>query len=75
MTRSRKKTPIFNITSAESNRTSKKFCNRLFRTIAKRNLKKGRDLPMKQDEVMTEWEFEGDGKRYIKDVPQGYMRK
>lgn len=38
-------------------------------------LKDSKDLPQKLDEVMTEWEFQGDGKRYIKDISKKFMRK
>lgn len=74
MSRSTKKTPIFTYTG-NSNKISKQLCNRKFRTITKRNLKNGKDLPIKQDEVMTEWEFDGDGRRYISDAPKEDMRK
>lgn len=74
MSRSKKKTPIFTY-AGDSNKISKQLCNRKFRTITKRNLKKGTDLPIKQDEVMTEWEFNGDGRRYLADAPKEYMRK
>lgn len=74
MSRSRKKTPIFTYIG-ESNKISKRFCNRKFRTITRRNLKKGVNPPVKQDEVMTEWEFNGDGKRYLKNAPKEYLRK
>lgn len=74
MSRSRKRIPIFKWIS-DSNKASKRLCNSKFRIITKRNLKKGIDLPQKQDEIMTEWEFHGDGRRYIKDAPQKYMRK
>lgn len=65
MSRSRKKTPIFTYIG-DSNKISKQFCNRKFRTVSKIRLKKGIELPVKQDEVMSEWEFHGDGRHYKK---------
>lgn len=74
MSRSRKRIPIFSYVG-ESNKISKRFCNKKFRTIAKRNIAKGTNPPIKKDEVMSEWEFYGDGKRYLKNISQRYMRK
>lgn len=74
MSNSRKKTPIFTY-KGKSNKISKRFCNKKFRAITKRNLEIGINPPVKKDEVMTEWEFNGDGRRYIKNAPKEYLRK
>ena len=74
MSRSRKRTPIF-IYVGRSNKISKRFCNRKFRKATKIALLKSKNLPLKLDEVMTEWEFKGDGKHYIKHVSIKDMRK
>ncbi len=74
MSRSRKRIPIFTYIG-HSNKISKRFCNRKFRKITKDRLLKSKDLPNKLNEVMTEWEFNGDGKRYIKNAPKEYLGK
>lgn len=74
MSRSIKRTPILTYIG-RSNKISKRFCNRKFRKITRMGLKDSKDLPQKLDEVMTEWEFQGDGKRYIKDISKKFMRK
>jgi hypothetical protein len=36
---------------------------------------KDTDCPVRLDEVMTEWEFSGDGKHFLKTPEEKYMRK
>ncbi|MBK5719886.1 hypothetical protein JGH11_03280 [Dysgonomonas sp. Marseille-P4677] len=74
MSRSTKRTPIFTYVG-HSNKISKRFCNRKFRKTTKIRLLKSTNLPLRLDEVMTEWEFKGDGRRYIKNVSDKEMRK
>lgn len=74
MSRSKRKTPVFKYVDC-SNKQSKRRCNRKFRRIAKECIISDKELPFKTDEVMTEWSFDGDGRRYIKKVSQKFMRK
>lgn len=74
MSRSHKRIPIFKYIG-NSNKISKRLCNRKFRKRSKVSLLKDQSPPQKLDEVMTEWEFLGDGRKYIQDVPEKFLRK
>ena len=65
MSRSRKKNSITGNTGA-SDKKAKRFANRMFRKRAKNKIKQEKfdECPINMNEVMTEWEFPKDGKKY-----------
>lgn len=75
MTRSRKKTPIFGATSADSEKEDKRICNRKYR--------KKCNVKILHDEFVDEgkrsgwnvWSFAKDGKRYYVNFMKEWMRK
>ncbi|KAA6337284.1 hypothetical protein EZS27_014622 [termite gut metagenome] len=75
MSRSRKHTPYFNIACCQSNKKSKTYCHRLFRKCEKQSIRNDELLPIKMDEVMNEWDFNGDGKFFWKNCPREELRK
>ena len=60
MSRSYKKSPCLTW-CGNTNKLSKRTCNRMFRRLAKIRLAKGRDLPIKSKEVMDVYDFNTDG--------------
>ncbi|KAA6321195.1 hypothetical protein EZS27_029123 [termite gut metagenome] len=75
MSKSIKHTPIFNWVICQSNKYSKKLCNRKFRRYTHIALSKDKIPPVRLDEVMTEYDFKGDGKFYYRDASEKDMRK
>jgi len=74
MGHSRKKTPIFKYIG-NSNKLSKRFCNRKFRKQTRIAILKNNFCPVRLDEVMTEYEFHGDGKQFVHSPNEKYLRK
>ncbi|KAA6347888.1 hypothetical protein EZS27_004668 [termite gut metagenome] len=70
MSHSYKHIPIFNHTTAKSNKWSKKKNHKLFRLLEKNDKQ-----PKKMREVMDEWSYEGDGKFYYKEATKKDLRK
>lgn len=66
--------PIFTYIG-HSNKKSKQICNKRFRLRSKINLKDGKDLPVYLNEIMTEYDFLGDGKCFYRNAPEKDMRK
>lgn len=64
MSRSRRKTPIFGITCAESEKRDKVIANRAFRRAVRVAVAVGEDVMPHIREVSDEWGFAKDGKRY-----------
>lgn len=76
MSRSFKKTKIFGITFAKSEKEEKRFANRKLRRAVRQKIKirKEEILPNLR-EVSNVWAFSKDGKRYFSDIEGKYLRK
>tara|TARA_Y100000034_G_scaffold137014_1_gene218435 strand:- start:4788 stop:5030 length:243 start_codon:yes stop_codon:yes gene_type:complete len=80
MSRSRKKTKVFGITTADSEKQAKRRANRRFRRICKLYLQDIMDddedsaFP-ELEEVSNVWSMDKDGKRYWSDATDKDMRK
>jgi hypothetical protein len=75
MSNSKKKTPIFGITTATSEKLDKRRWNKIFRRIAKIQIVKEKELPHKISAVTNVWDGNKDGKRYLKSYSNKEMRK
>lgn len=75
MARSKRKTPIFGMTTATSEKQDKRHWNRIFRRVAKRNLETEREIPKKIQAVTEVWSGAKDGKRYYKRYSLKDLRK
>ncbi len=75
MSNSKKKTPIFGITTATSEKLDKRRWNKIFRRIAKIQIVKQKELPHKISAVTNVWDGNKDGKRYLKNYSSKEMRK
>jgi hypothetical protein len=75
MSRSRKKTPIFGMTKAQSEKEDKRLANRrLRRAIANLDLTEVEVVPVIR-EVSDPWLMAKDGKGYRPDLDKKYLRK
>ena len=72
MTRSRKRTPIAGITTAETEKDDKRRANRTLRAAVRGAIAAGAEVMPELREVSNEWSFAKDGKRYR---PGADMRK
>lgn len=75
MSRSRKKTPKRGLTTAKSEKRDKRIANRKFRRKTKIQNTLGESDFVKLREVSNVWEFDKDGKRYIKNPSDKDLRK
>ena len=75
MSRSKKKTKIHGITTAETEKGNKQKANRKLRRIVKERLKSKKDNLPKLREVSDVWDFDKDGKIYKKNMSEKLMRK
>ena len=75
MARSRRKTPIFGNACAASEKKDKRYANRRFRAKEKAALRRGRVLPTKVQHASNCWDFAKDGKNFIQDPKEEWMRK
>lgn len=75
MSRSKRKTPIFGITTATSEKLDKRRWNKTFRRIAKNHITKQKELPHKIAAVTDVWDGNKDGKRYLRNYNAKEMRK
>jgi len=75
MSNSKKKTPIFGITTPTSEKLDKRQWNKTFRRIAKIQIAKQKEVPQKISAVTNVWDGNKDGKRYIKTYCSKEMRK
>jgi len=75
MSNSKKKTPIFGITTATSEKLDKRRWNKTFRRIAKIQIAKQKELPHKISAVTNVWDGNKDEKRYLKNYSSKEMRK
>ena len=75
MSRSKRKTKIFGIASAESEKQDKRLWNRKFRKVCKKLIRQGKEVPNNIKAVTDVWSGSKDGKRFRENIPQKYMRK
>jgi hypothetical protein len=67
MSRSRKKTPIIGITTAETEKQNKLEANRKLRRLNRIKIHKGDFELYHLREISNVWSFDKDGKRYLKE--------
>lgn len=66
MSRSKRKTSIHGITTAESEKADKLAAHRKYRRTLKQKLEAGLDTPLPVErELSNVWSFAKDGKRYL----------
>jgi hypothetical protein len=75
MSRSKRRTPIFGITTADSEKNDKRKANRKFRRIVREQVKKGSEQFSELREVSNVWSFGKDGKRYFRKCADRDLRK
>lgn len=75
MSNSKKKTPIFGITTAISEKLDKRRWNKTFRRIVKIQIIKQEELPHKISAVTNVLDGDKDGKRYLKKYSSKDIRK
>lgn len=74
MSRSRRKTPIFGITLADSDKADKRIANRRWRSRSRQAIRQGKEPPMLR-EVSDAWDFAKDGRHYWADATAKDKRK
>ena len=75
MARSKRKTPIFGLTTARSEKQDKRRWNRTFRRIARLKTQTGAEVPVKIEAVTDVWDGNKDGKRYFRNYSTKDLRK
>ena len=77
MSRSRRKTPIFGITTATSEAEDKRLWHKRLRAKTRDQLKAGPEdpIPVDRREVSDPWGMAKDGKRFWKKAPPKLLRK
>lgn len=75
MSRSRNKTPIIGYTTATSDKPGKKQVNKRFRSKIKVELQQGKEIFTLHKRQTTAWDMPKDGKHYVKDLDEEYLRK
>lgn len=75
MSRSRRKTPIFGMTTAETEKQDKRIANRRLRAHERVALAIGADIVPTIRDVSSVWAFDKDGKRYWRQASSEDMRK
>ncbi|WP_089787253.1 hypothetical protein [Chitinophaga sp. YR573] len=75
MSRSRRKTPVFGITTAVSEKKDKRRWNRIFRKVSKKLIRNDMDAPVKLAAVSDVWGGSKDGKHYRVQHSKADMRK
>lgn len=75
MSRSYKKTPKREITTATTEKEDKKEANRLLRRVTKHQVKTDAEIFAPLREVSDVWDFGKDGKIFVKDLTKKEMRK
>lgn len=75
MARSVRKTKIFGITGAESEKQDKRRWNRTFRKICRKLIRLEKEAPFKIYGITEVWGGAKDGKRYHHNATQREMRK
>lgn len=74
MSRSRKKNPVITYVKCNSQKKSKRQCNKRFRRITRQMIHSDSNLPKYKKEVMDVWDMEGDGKHRLKADAQLYIK-
>jgi len=75
MSRSKKKTKIHGITTADSEKENKREANRKFRRIVKQKIKAPTSELPKLRQISNVWSFDKDGKRYNPEMTDKELRK
>ncbi|WP_140938339.1 hypothetical protein [Sphingobacterium lumbrici] len=75
MSRSVRKTKIFGITTAETEKQDKRRWNRTFRKVSKKLIRLEKDAPVKLHGVTNVWDGAKDGKKYYRGATKKDMRK
>lgn len=75
MSRSRKKSKIHGITTAESEKQDKQEANRRLRRVVKQKVNQGETELPELREISNIWGFAKDGKIYHPETPKKLMRK
>jgi len=75
MSRSVRKTKIFGITTAETEKQDKRRWNRTFRKVCKKLIRLEKEVPVKIHGVTNVWDGAKDGKQYYQSATKKDMRK
>lgn len=75
MSRSIRKTKIFGVASAKSEKQDKRLWNRKFRKVCKKLICQDKEPPNSIKAVTDVWSGAKDGKIFRKNIPLKYMRK
>jgi hypothetical protein len=75
MARSHRHTPIFGITTSESEKKDKRIANRRLRRAVQRSILRGAEVMPLLREVSDVWGFDKDGKHYYSAASRKDMRK
>lgn len=75
MSRSRRKTPITGVTTAETEKENKRDANRKLRRLNRIKMHKGDFDLFQLREISNVWEFDKDGKHYLKDPDKRCLTK
>lgn len=75
MARSVRKTKIFGITTAETEKQDKRRWNRTFRKVSKKLIRLEKEAPVKIHSVTNVWDGAKDGKQYYRGATKRDMRK
>lgn len=75
MSRSVRKTKVFGITTAETEKQDKRRWNRTFRKICRKLIRLEKEAPNKIHSVTNVWDGAKDGKRYFRNATRKDMRK
>lgn len=75
MSRSIRKTKIFGISTAETEKQDKRRWNRTFRKVCKKLIRLEKEAPVKSHAVINVWDRAKDGKQYYHGATKKDMRK
>lgn len=75
MSRSRKKTPYFSYSVRISEKYDKRIANRRLRKAVKLAIFRGDEIIPIMREISNVWDMVKDGKHYVSDIDEKYMRK
>jgi len=75
MSRSIRKTKIFGITTAETEKQDKRRWNRTFRKVCKTLIRLEKEAPVNINSVTNIWSGAKDGRRYYRNATKKDMRK
>ncbi len=75
MSRSVRKTKIFGITTAQTEKQDKRRWNRTFRKVCKKLIRLEKEAPVKMHGVTNIWDGAKDGKQYYRGATKKDIRK